>query len=89
LADGFELSLQLVVLGKQTLTTLVNLGPIPLKLGNINNFRDIRLRPALFIPLALGPRRLDERELSIDLCAVVIGRSLLLGDFGGDELRLL
>jgi len=89
LANGLDLSLQAGVLGEQTLTTLVNLGPIPFELGNVNDFRDIGLRPALFIPLALRQRRLDERQLPPDLRSLVIGRGLLLGDFRGDELRLL
>ena len=80
-----------VVLGKQTLTTLVSYGSIPFKLGDIdiNDFSNIRLRPALFIPHALRQCRLQYGYLSLDLRPLVIGRSLLLGDLGRDELRLL
>jgi hypothetical protein len=88
-ANGFELSLQLGLLGKQALTSLVDVGPIRFELGNIDDFRDIRLRPALVIPVALRQRCFEERHLPPDFHPLVIGRSLLLRDFCGDEIGLL
>jgi hypothetical protein len=89
LTDQVKLRLQAASMSLKALTSCLNVGAVCFEFCQVDHFHGICFRPALFFTIALRQCRLDECHFLPYLSPLLVGISVLLRHFYGDEFWLL